>query len=261
MKTLALSSLLACLLAGTAMADTLRVGTSADFPPWESVNEAGDVIGFDRDVIDEVCKRIEAECNVTNQAFDGLLPALQVGKFDMVISGMSITEERAEQVDFSNAYAEPPYRFAVAAGSDLTKIEKREDLEAALEGKVIGVQTGSTHEAVVRAHLPKSEPRLYERNEQIADDLNAGRIDAGLLEQSVWEQLMEAREGQLSLAGPLLSSADYAEFGNGTAIAMRKGSDDLKKRVDEAVASMLADGKIAELSNKWFGYDLSYKAK
>jgi octopine/nopaline transport system substrate-binding protein len=244
MKTLALSSLLACLLAGTAMADTLRVGTSADFPPWESVNEAGDVIGFDRDVIDEVCKRIEAECNVTNQAFDGLLPALQVGKFDMVISGMSITEERAEQVDFSNAYAEPPYRFAVAAGSDLTKIEKREDLEAALEGKVIGVQTGSTHEAVVRAH-----------------DLNAGRIDAGLLEQSVWEQLMEAREGQLSLAGPLLSSADYAEFGNGTAIAMRKGSDDLKKRVDEAVASMLADGKIAELSNKWFGYDLSYKAK
>jgi octopine/nopaline transport system substrate-binding protein len=261
MKTLALSSLLACLLAGTAMADNLRVGTSADFPPWESVNEAGDVIGFDRDVIDEVCKRIEAECIVTNQAFDGLLPALQVGKFDMVISGMSITEERAEQVDFSSAYAEPPYRFAVAAGSDLAKIEKREDLEAALEGKVIGVQTGSTHEAVVRTNLPKSEPRLYERNEQIADDLNAGRIDAGLLEQSVWEQLMEARKDQLSLAGPLLSSADYAEFGNGTAIAMRKGSDELKKRVDDAVTSMLADGKIAELSSKWFGYDLSYKAK
>src|SRR5690606_6043339 len=151
--------------------------------------------------------------------------------------------------------------FATKAGSGLAGIEKLDELETALEGKVVGVQTGSTHEAVVRAHLSKSEPRLYERNEQIADDLNAGRIDAGLLEQSVWEQLMEARKDQLSLAGPLLSSADYAEFGNGTAIAMRKGSDELKKRVDDAVTSMLADGKIAELSSKWFGYDLSYKAK
>lgn len=260
MKKYALALAMTTILAGVAAADPLRIGTSADFAPWESVDASGEIVGFDRDVADEVCKRIAAECTFTNQAFDGLLPSLQVGKFDFVISGLSITEERAAQVAFSLAYAEPPYRFAVGGDGDLANIETRADLEKALEGKVIGVQTGSTHEAVVRTHLPNSDVRLYERNEQIADDLTAGRLDAGLLEESVWQELLKSRD-QLALSGPLLTSADYPEFGNGTAIALKKDNPELKERIDGAIRDMLADGTIKASAEKWFGTDISFKAQ
>lgn len=260
MKTFAITLALSTLLAGAASAEALRVGTSADFAPWESVNASGEIEGFDRDVADEVCKRIAAECEFTNQAFDGLLPSLQVGKFDFVISGLSITDERAAQVDFSLAYAEAPYQFAVVAGGDLAAVTTRDALEQALDGKIIGVQTGSTHEAVVRNHLPGADVRLYERNDQIADDLTAGRIDAGLLELSVWQLLIKDR-ADLALTGPLLTSADYAEFGRGTAIAFKKDNADLKARVDGALAEMLADGTIAGFAQTWFGYDISFKAQ
>jgi len=87
-----------------AMAEDLRIGTSADYPPWESVDENNEIVGFDRDFGDEMCKRMEATCVWNNQTFDGLLPGLNVGKFDAVISGISINEERSKMVDFSAAY-------------------------------------------------------------------------------------------------------------------------------------------------------------
>ncbi len=260
MKVFAIASAIAAvMMVGSASAESLRIGTSADFPPWESTDAAGNIVGFDREVGDEICKRIDAECTWANQAFDGLLPSLQVGKFDLVISGISITAQRAEQVDFTKAYADSPYHIATAKGNALAASKTRQDLEKALEGKAIGVQTGSTHEAVARKYFKDADVRLYERNEQIADDITAGRIEAGLLEQSVWEELMKTRADQIEFAGPLLTSADYAEFGNGQGIALKKGRDDLKARIDQAISSMLSDGTIGKISTKFFGYDLSFK--
>lgn len=88
----------------SAGAQQLHIGTSADYPPWELVDASGQIIGFDRDVGDELCKRMETSCEWQNQTYDGLLPGLQVGKFDLVMSGVSINEERAQRVDFSAAY-------------------------------------------------------------------------------------------------------------------------------------------------------------
>lgn len=259
MKILAIASVFAAIVAGSAGAEPLRIGTSADFPPWGFTNTAGDIVGFDREVGDEICKRIGADCAWTNQSFDGLLASLQVGKFDLVISGLSITAERAKQVDFSKAYADAPYHIATVKGGALAATKTKAELEAALEGKAIGVQTGSTHEAVANKYFKNADVRLYERNEQIADDLAAGRIDAGLLEQSVWEELMKAREGKLELAGPMLTSADYSEFGNGQGIALKQGREELKARVDKAIVDMISDGTIGKISTKFFGYDLSFK--
>jgi octopine/nopaline transport system substrate-binding protein len=259
MKSLIVASLLAILSIGAASAEELRIGTSADFPPWGFTDSSNNIVGFDREVGDEVCKRIEATCTWTNQAFDGLLASLQVGKFDIIISGLSITAERAKSVDFSHAYADAPYHVAAPKGSDLAAATTREELEKALAGKAIGVQTGSTHEGVSRAHFKDADVRLYERNEQIAADLTAGRIDAGLLEQSVWTELLKGREGQIELVGPMLTSADYTEFGNGQGFAIKKGRADLKARIDKAIEAMLADGTIAKISDKFFGYDLGFK--
>lgn len=259
MKTL-ISSLLLALLASTASAEDLRIGTSADYPPWESVDANNEIVGFDRDIGDEICKRIGATCNWQNQAFDGLLPGLQIGRFDLIISGISINEERAKSVDFSMAYADAPNAFIVPAGSAAAKAKTKEDLIAALGSDAIGAQTGTTHEQVIRAHFPDADARIYERPDQVVSDILAGRIDAGVMERSAAEPLMAAEgEGTLVYAGPQLTGADFAEFGKGQAIALAKGNAELQARIDSAIVEMLKDGTITAISEKWFGYDLSPK--
>lgn len=262
MKSLLLASVVVVGGLSAAGAESLTIGSSADYPPWESVDASNEIVGFDRDVGDEICKRIEADCTWVNQSFEGLLPGLQVGKFDLILSGLSINEEREKQVDFSHAYADAPNSIVVVKGNPAADATDAAGLVKALQGKTIGVQTGSTHEAVLRAHFPDTEVRLYERADQVGDDLAAGRLDAGLMERSAWEGIMKARgDGELVFAGPLLTSADFPEFGQGQAAALKKGRDDLKGRIDEAITAMLADGTIAKLSQKYFAYDLSYKGK
>jgi len=129
-----------------------------------------------------------------------------------------------------------------------------------LEKSAIGVQTGTTHEQVVRAHFPDADVRVYDRPDQIADDLLAGRIDAGLMERSAWDPLVKERgDGKLVYAGPLLTGADFPEFGRGQGIALKKGNSKLQTKVDAAIQAMLKDGTIASISQKWFTYDLSKK--
>lgn len=263
MKKLLISTALLALTFSVASAADLRIGSSADYPPWESVDASGNIVGFDRDVGDEICKRISANCTWTNQAYDGLLPGLQVGKFDLIISGVSINEERAKKVDFSVAYADAPNNIGVLADSEAKAADSREALEKALSGKIVGVQAGTTHEQVAKAHFADAEIRVYDRPDQVADDMLSGRIDAGLMETSAWVPLMEAEraKGKIAFAGPQLTSADYPEFGRGQGVAIAKGKDELKGQVDTAVDSMLADGTITKIATKWFGYDIAAKKK
>ncbi|WDZ79122.1 transporter substrate-binding domain-containing protein (plasmid) [Ensifer adhaerens] len=248
------------LLATAASAEDLRVGTSADYPPWESVDASGNIVGFDKDVGDEICKRISATCTWQNQAYDGLLPGLQVGKFDLVISGVSINDERSQKVDFSAAYADAPNSIVVGAGNHSADSKSASELKSSLAKAAIGVQTGTTHEQVLRANFPDADVRVYDRPDQVADDLIAGRIDAGLMERSAWEPLVKDRGAdKLIYAGPLLTSADFHEFGKGQGVAMGKGKSDLKQKIDGAIQAMLQDGTIKTISEKWFGYDVSKK--
>jgi len=260
MKKLALAAVAAFLISPGAQAETLRVATSGDFPPWAYIDAKGDITGFERDIVDTICKKIKADCTWSNQSFDSLLPSLQIGKFDLIISGISITDERALQIDFSTPYADPPMSMAALTNSPLASVTTREELEKALAGKTIGVQSGTTHAVVAEKHFKNADIRIYERNEHIVDDIIAGRLDAGLMERSVWKGLLDTRNDKaIAIFGPMLSSADYAEFGNGTGIAMKKGRDALRQRVNAAITEMLDDKTITNLSNKYFGYDVSYK--
>lgn len=256
--------LLSVLLLGTSLsnagAQQLHIGTSADYPPWESVDANGQIVGFDKDIGDEVCKRIATTCEWQNQAYDGLLPGLQVGKFDLVISGVSINDERAQRVDFSVAYADAPNSIVVASGSDAASAKDAQQLVDKLGRSAIGVQTGTTHQQVINAHFPDADVRVYDRPDQIADDLLAGRIDAGLMERSAWDPLVKERgQGKLIYAGPLLTGADFPEFGKGQGIAFKKGNSVLQGKVNEAINTMLEDGTVAKISQKWFTYDISKK--
>lgn len=246
------------LIVGGASANDVRIGTSADYPPWESVNADNEIVGFDRDFGDEVCRRIGTACVWENQAYDGLLPSLQIGRFNVVISGISITAERAEKVDFTIAYADAPNAIAVSASAKYAQVADPASLVAALAGRTIGVQTGTTHEQVVKAHFQNADLRSYDRPDQAVSDLIAGRIDAALMERSAWESFFEGdQKTKLKYLGPLLTGTDFPEFGQGQGIAMRKGQDDLRNRMNQAISEMLADGTLAKMSKEWFGYDLS----
>lgn len=189
------------------------------------------------------------------------MPGLIVGKYDLVMAVISITAERAKQVDFSAPYADAPNQFAVLASSPIASAKSVKDLEAAIKGKVLGIQAGTTHEAVVRKHFPGIKVQIYDRTDLLANDLRSGRIDAGLMERSAWEAIFKDSSPPLAYAGPLLSSADYPEFGKGQAITLAKNKPELKDAVDKAIADLLADGTMAKLSQKWFGYDVSFNAK
>ena len=125
MKLPLIAGLAVALAATPASAETLRIATSADFPPWESVDSDGNMLGFDIDFGNEVCARIEAECEWTNQAYDGLLPALIAGQYDMIVAAISITDERRQSIAFSTAYAQAPAAFA-AIGDKFAEVDDQQ---------------------------------------------------------------------------------------------------------------------------------------
>lgn len=250
-----ISFIAAMAVALPASAETLRLATSADYPPWESVNSAGAMAGFDIDVGNAICQKIEADCQWTNQAYDGLIPALEAGQYDIVISAVSITDERRQRIAFSAPYAQAPASFGTA-GEKFADVSDSGDLTSVLSGKVVGVQGSSIFEGLVANNFPDAKIKTYERADQIIADLGIGRLDAAVLETTSWASMAEANpSANLKTFGPQLAFADYPELGYGIGLGFQKSSGELKARVDAAIAELLADGTISALSATWFGFD------
>ncbi len=257
MKNLIFAAAALAFTLAPAQAETLRLATSADYPPWESVDASGKMIGFDIAVGNAICAEMKADCEWTNQAYDGLLPALVAGQYDIIISAISITEERKQRINFSVAYAQAPASFG-SVGKDFGAPADKAGLSAALKGKSVGVQGASIFERLVEAHFPDAEAKIYERADQIIADMKIGRLDAAVMEISAWEEFAGANKNAgLTMFGPQLTYDQYPELGEGIGIGIQKNADDLKQRVDAAIAKLLQDGTIAKLSTEWFGYDVS----
>ncbi|MGI9504084.1 MAG: transporter substrate-binding domain-containing protein [Geminicoccaceae bacterium] len=257
MKLPFLAGMLIALAATSASAETLRIATSADFPPWEAVDSDGNMVGFDVDFGNEVCTRIDAECEWTNQAYDGLLPALIAKQYDMIVAAISITDERRQSITFSTAYAQAPAAFA-NIGDTYAEVSDAAALNEAVNAATVGVQGASTFEGLMAAHFKGSDVRVYQRADEIIADLRTGRLDAGLMEISAWEEFAEANKDiELTMFGPALTYDVYPELGAGIGIGLQPSADDLKARIDAAITSMLEDGTIAAMSQEWFGYDVS----
>lgn len=259
MRTRIAIAAIAALIAITpARAESLLIGTSADYPPWESVDTAGNVVGLDVDLGMEICKRIDATCTFTNQGYDGLLPGLTVGKFNMVMSAISMTAARMEKVDFSSPYAKSSSRFVVAEGSLLNSDTSKEVTMESLKDKVIGTQVGSAQTSAVQANLPDATVREYDRADQMFDEVRAGRVDAIMLIETAAEDIMKSDAGKgTQFAGPSLTGKEVPQLGMGFGIALKKGNAELKDRLDRAIASMSADGTIKALTEKYLGKDVT----
>lgn len=276
-KKLVLAALAGLLVAAAALpADAqqrrLRIGTEGAYAPWNATDTAGKLVGFEIDLGNEICKRQNIQCEWVAQAFDGIIPALAARRFDAIMAGMAITDRRLETIDFSQPYAGTPSVFAVlktsplggALGAAGDRVLMGEDTPArkaaldktaaALRGKTIGVQRATIQERFLTEFMAGVvTPRLYDTNENLLLDLNAGRVDAGFASYSYWMPATEKETGRnIEMVG---SGFSGGVFGRGVGVGVRKGDADTKKIFDDGLADLKKDGTIKALAIKWFKFD------
>lgn len=265
------------LVAGTAYAEdgrTIKIATEGAFPPWNAVDTSGKPTGFDIDVGLALCAHAHLKCEFVTQAWDGIIPALTVGKYDAIMAGMSITEKRQQVISFSEPYALTSNYFVVSKSLNLptmegamkldltieTEASRRvlADLKENLKGRSIGVQGSTNAEVFVRDYFGDTvEVRTYDKQDSLNLDLVAGRIDAGLADFSVWKFFLESKEGNSAqLYGPRISGG---VFGPGVGIGLRKDDTALSEKFNDAIRAIKADGTLKAISLKWFGADLVTK--
>ncbi len=222
----------------------LKVGTSADYPPYESKDDKNNYVGFDMDLVREVGKRIGRDVQIVDMSFDGLIAAVQEGKVDAVIAAMQATDERKQKVDFSAPYHFVQDGFLVAGNSTIT-LKSAKDAAA----YKVGVQTGTIQEKWIVDNLvkpglmPDSQVFRYERADNAALDLQSGRIDTVLLIADAAQKLAKDMGLKVALVTKETVSA-------GQAIALQKGSA-LKADIDKALGDMQKDGTIDKLLQQW----------
>ncbi len=224
---------------------TLIVGTSADYPPYESVDEAGNFVGFDMDLIREIGNRLGVEVDIQDMPFDSLIAALQEGKVDAVIAAMQYSPERDEKVDFSIPYHDTKDAFLVNEGSD---IQLESPLDAA--GYDIAVQTGTIQETWVQENLVDeglTEPEqvfAYERVDNAALDLSAGRVDILFIVADPAQELAD----KMGLEVALITTETVS---GGQSIAVPEGDTKFKERLDQIITELREDGTVEELQDEW----------
>jgi octopine/nopaline transport system substrate-binding protein len=264
------------LFAGSAVAKewtTIRIATEGAYPPWNATDSSGQLVGFEIDLAKDLCGRMGSECEIVAQDWEGIIPALQAGKYDVIMAGMSITDERKKVIQFSDSYAATPARFAVLKDSDLasytSKLDRADlaeidaeeqamidELKSTFDGLTVGVQVATIHANFLEQYLGDAvEVRKYDTQENLDLDLEAGRVDAALASLSYWAPLLETEKGaDFTLIGPGLTGG---VFGEGVGLGIRQDDDDLVAMFNKAIAEAKADGTISRLSEQWFGFDAS----
>jgi len=267
------------LLVGNAYSDKVRIGTEGAYPPWNAKDSSGNLIGFEVDLAKELCAILKHECTIVEQDWDGMIPALLMRKFDLIMAGMSITEERLKTINFSQGYADEVASLAVMKGSSLENLQTVESislsnknsakktldqLTKALAGKTIGVQTGTIHQNFLESgDVGNVTVRKYKTQDEVNLDLAAGRIDAALAAAVAFTDYAAKSKKPVVLVGPTFSGG---AFGNGVGIGIRKGDSSstvgkrdakLLKDFNRAINTARKNGIISELAIKHFGFDAS----
>lgn len=230
----------------------IRFGVELGYAPFETKAPNGDLQGFDIDLGNEMCRRIQAKCVWVENDFDGLIPALKAKKIDAILSSMSITPQREKEIDFTNKLYSTPAQLVAAKGVNL------QPTPASLAGKRVGVLQGSTAETY--AHdlwLPKGVDVVVYQNQDLAyEDLVSGRIDATFLDSvSASEAFLNKPQGaDFAFTGDQVNDAKY--FGVGAGIGVRKDNPELKEVLNLTLAEMRKDGTYDKLAKKYFKFNI-----
>lgn len=245
-----LAALAIALVAASASAQerTLKLGTEGAYPPFNNLTPDGKLEGFDIDIGNALCARMKVKCEWVTQDWDGIIPALQAGKFDAIVASMFITDERRKQVDFTERYYRTPTAYLVPKDSSIASVDP-----AALAGKAIGVQGAGVYANYAEKFLANSEIKSYGSVPDMLTDLENTRLDAALDDLIVLDGFLKSPAGACcKLLGTV---AQDKVLGEGAGIALRKG-DPLTAEFNSALKGILADGAYKAINDKYFKFDL-----
>ncbi len=260
-------------------ADKIRIGTEGAYPPWNSKDASGKLIGFEVELAWSLCRYMGKQCEIVEQDWDGMIPALLMRKFDAIMAGMSITAERQKTITFSQGYADEVAQLAVMKGSSLEGMDTPsginlslggsdvnkalKTLTGALAGKTVCVQTATIHQNFLDSgDVGAVNVRTYKTQDEVNLDLASGRCDAALAAAVAFTDYAEKSGKSVVLVGPTFSGG---AFGNGVGVGIRQGGDDtigkrdaeLLKAFNKAIDEARKDGVISKLAIKHFGFDAS----
>ncbi|MDP5306123.1 transporter substrate-binding domain-containing protein [Paracoccus spongiarum] len=237
MKTLMLAGAAALVLtAGTGLAQTLRMGTEGAYPPYNFVNDAGEVDGFERELGDEICARAELDCTWVKNDWDSIIPNLVSGNYDTIMAGMSITEERKAVIGFTQNYIPPVPSAYVGLTPDVD-----------VAGGVVAAQTGT----IQAGHVAETGATLLEfatPDETLAAVRN-GEADAVLADKDFLAPFVAESGGELVWVG------EDVVLGEGIGVGLRQSDTELRDKLDAVITEMKADGSLNTMIRKWFGED------
>lgn len=234
MKKLLLATTLLALTAGFAAADVVRLATEGAYPPFNLIDDKGEVGGFERELGDELCKRAALECTWSTNEWDSIIPNLQSGNYDVIIAGMSITDERKQVIDFSEAYYPPVPSAYVAASKD-----------ADVKAGTVAAQVST----IQAAYVAESGATLLEfptPDETVAAVRN-GEAAAVFADKDYLRPLVDESAGALMFVGEEVS------IGGGVGLGIRKSDTELRGKMDAAIVAMKADGTLNTMIEKYFG--------
>ncbi|MDX1452672.1 MAG: transporter substrate-binding domain-containing protein [Oleiphilaceae bacterium] len=249
MKILAFA--LSCVLAIASSAlqakdySKLKIAVDVPYEPFEYKAPDGTLTGFEIDLGNAVCKEIGAECEWVIQAWDGIIPGLLARKYDAIMSSMSITEERAKKVLFSEGYYNTPSAWFAKKGAGINVSDK-----ASMKGKRVGVQRGTLQDGYVSDKLSDVvEIKRYTTADDLVLDLNGGRIDLVFLDFPVGESTI-LKDSNYEAVG------DHVQVGDGVGVAFRKRDKDLAEKFNKALKKLKDDGTYDKIMNKYFKYSI-----
>ena len=236
MKKIILASAALAVSATFAVAQdkTIRMGTEGAYPPYNFINDAGEVDGFERELGDELCKRAELTCEWVKNDWDSIIPNLVSGNYDTIMAGMSITDERDEVIDFTQDYF-PPTESAYAAAAEGVDVK-----DAIIAAQTATIQAG---------YIAESGATLVEfaTPEETVAAVRNGEADAVFADRDYLVPLVEASGGELVFVG------EDVALGGGIGMGLRESDTELKEKFDAVITEMKADGTLNTLLKKWFG--------
>lgn len=248
-KTTLLAAATAAALAFGAIsaqaADTIRIATEGAFPPFNTIDDKGQPQGFDVDIARALCEQMKADCEIVTQDWDGIIPGLLAKKYDAIVASMSITPERQEAVAFTDPYYSNKLQFVAPKGKefDLSK--------EGLDGKTVGAQRATISAQWLEENRPGADIKLYGTQEEAFLDLASGRLDLVLNDVYVTYDWLNSPEGQdFEFKGQPVYDEDKI------AIALRKGDDALREKLNKALAEIIANGTYETINAKYFPFSI-----
>jgi len=239
-----------------AVADPLTqitFGVDATYPPFESLSPSGQFVGFDIDLGKAICADLKVKCVFVSQGFDGIIPALQARKFDAILSSMTVTPQRAQQIDFSSEMYNEPTALIAKKGAGL------KPTAASLKGKTVGVESGTIQETYAKTYWQPNGVTVvsYPGQDQVYADLLSGRLDASLQDsvEADYGFIKTPKGAGYTLAGNVTYDPKDV-LGSYIAIGLRKDEPALKAKIDGAIATILKNGTYKKIEAKYFNFNV-----